>query len=277
MTDMTGRTPQLRVKLHPLVLLTITDFVTRHTLTKNTNKLLGVVLGDQDEHTISMRHAFEGKTAILQDHSDAIGFDETWVKDRIQQCKTDSAGISTRHLTLTVSDRDVHKAPALDPVAAFVVGSSDAALTDHHAALQQLQAIQDSRPVLLLVFHPDLIADGTLLDDQLPVSIYRPQDPGNLDFGYTQVDYEVDTDEAELAGLAFVAAGAANAKAVQVVTPHAHAAAKESSQSGVLSPGRDGKAAQAATSLAPTTTNEPMVDGGLSNQDEEGKRKKSIM
>lgn len=273
MTDMAGSAPRLRVKLHPLVLLTITDFVTRHTLTKNTNKLLGVVLGDQEEHTLSMRHAFEGKTAIPQDHSDAIGFDETWVKDRIQQCKIDSAGISTRHLTLTVSDRDVHKAPALDPVAAFMVGSSDAALTDHHAALQQLQAIQGSRPVLLLVFHPDLIADGTLLDDQLPVSIYRPQDLGNPDGGFTRVDYEVDTDEAELVGLGFVAAGAANAKAVQVVTPHAHAAAKESSQSGVLSPGRDGKAAQAATSPAPTTTSQPIsVDGGLSNQDEEGKR-----
>lgn len=49
----------LQVALHPLVLLTISDYITRHTLRRQEGPIVGALLGAQHGREISIEHAFE--------------------------------------------------------------------------------------------------------------------------------------------------------------------------------------------------------------------------
>jgi COP9 signalosome complex subunit 6 len=79
----------LHVALHPLVLLTISDYITRHTLRNQTEPIVGSLLGQQNGREITVEHVFE---ILLTDKADdATGekhsFDEGWFDQRLQQCK----------------------------------------------------------------------------------------------------------------------------------------------------------------------------------------------
>jgi COP9 signalosome complex subunit 6 len=50
---------ELQVILHPLVLLTVSDYITRHTLRNFKNPVVGALLGRQDGREITIEHAFE--------------------------------------------------------------------------------------------------------------------------------------------------------------------------------------------------------------------------
>lgn len=50
---------ELQVVLHPLVLLTISDYITRHTLRGLSGPVIGAVLGQHNGREITMEHAFE--------------------------------------------------------------------------------------------------------------------------------------------------------------------------------------------------------------------------
>lgn len=73
---------QLQIQLHPLVILTISDYITRHTLRRQQGPVVGAILGAQNGRDITMEHAFECKT--VQD-GDRVTFDDEWFKDRLQQ------------------------------------------------------------------------------------------------------------------------------------------------------------------------------------------------
>jgi COP9 signalosome complex subunit 6 len=45
--------------LHPLVLLTMSDYITRHTLREQRGPIIGAILGQQNGREITMEHAFE--------------------------------------------------------------------------------------------------------------------------------------------------------------------------------------------------------------------------
>jgi COP9 signalosome complex subunit 6 len=70
----------LHVALHPLVLLTISDYITRHTLRNLKGPVVGGILGQQNGREITAEHAFECK--MVGDH-----IDEAWFKTRLQQSK----------------------------------------------------------------------------------------------------------------------------------------------------------------------------------------------
>lgn len=53
---------ELQAVLHPLVLLTISDYITRHTLRQQEGPIVGVLLGQQNGREITIEHAFEAHT-----------------------------------------------------------------------------------------------------------------------------------------------------------------------------------------------------------------------
>jgi COP9 signalosome complex subunit 6 len=72
----------LRVALHPLVLLTISDYITRHTLRRYDTPVVGALLGQQNGRETTIEHAFECKA----DGADGT-LDGAWFATRLQQSK----------------------------------------------------------------------------------------------------------------------------------------------------------------------------------------------
>lgn len=73
------------VQLHPLVLLTITDCVTRHTLRQQTGPVVGAILGAQDGQNITMEVAFQAKLKSNEDGETIL--DDEWFSKRIEDCE----------------------------------------------------------------------------------------------------------------------------------------------------------------------------------------------
>lgn len=80
---------ELQAVLHPLVLLTISDYITRHTLRNLSIPVVGGLLGQQNGREITIEHAFECLTKSESNYegagSDVVLLDEEWFKDRLQQ------------------------------------------------------------------------------------------------------------------------------------------------------------------------------------------------
>jgi COP9 signalosome complex subunit 6 len=53
------KSSQVQAVLHPLVLLTISDYITRHTLREQKGPIIGALLGQQNGREITIEHAFE--------------------------------------------------------------------------------------------------------------------------------------------------------------------------------------------------------------------------
>jgi COP9 signalosome complex subunit 6 len=56
-------TSGVRAAVHPLVLLTISDYVTRHTLRNQTGPIIGALLGQKEDKSVTVEHAFDCKTS----------------------------------------------------------------------------------------------------------------------------------------------------------------------------------------------------------------------
>ncbi|KEQ71152.1 hypothetical protein M436DRAFT_12125, partial [Aureobasidium namibiae CBS 147.97] len=205
----------LSVQLHPLVLLTISDYITRHSMRKQEGPIVGAIIGQQNGRTITMEQAFQCKTKEI---GDKVLVDEEWFAERLEQFK------------------DVHKAPPLDLVAIFTLAPPSGPLPEHVPILQQLQhSYNDS--LMLLLFHPQTILDGALTGGKLPISIYESYyEPGseNADKGlqvdgwamgrqlqmrFRQLPFEVETGEAEMIAVDFVAKGSGSAAVHNSATP----------------------------------------------------------
>ncbi len=72
----------LQVALHPLVLLTISDYITRHTLRQQQGPVVGALLGEQNGREITIEHAFD---CLLTEVEDEIVLNQAWFEDRLQQ------------------------------------------------------------------------------------------------------------------------------------------------------------------------------------------------
>jgi COP9 signalosome complex subunit 6 len=55
----TQKGSDLQVILHPLVLLTISDYITRHTLRQQNGPIIGALLGKHDGREITVEFAFD--------------------------------------------------------------------------------------------------------------------------------------------------------------------------------------------------------------------------
>lgn len=199
---------RLSVQLHPLAILTISDYTTRHVLRQQTGPIVGAIMGAQNGRNISMENAFECKTEANKDGEAQL--DSGWFHDRLQQYK------------------DVHKAPPLDFVAWFTLTPASGP-ESHHLAIHN-QILRDyNESALLLAFHPSSVAQGASNGGKLPFTVYESVYEAGTDDGdrmmqaagegpslvlrFKELSYSIETGDAEMIGVDFVARGGANAEA----------------------------------------------------------------
>jgi COP9 signalosome complex subunit 6 len=72
----------LQAALHPLVLLTISDYITRHTLREQPGPIIGALLGQQNGREVTIEHAFECNTSV---EDGQIIIDAGWFSRRLGQ------------------------------------------------------------------------------------------------------------------------------------------------------------------------------------------------
>jgi COP9 signalosome complex subunit 6 len=74
----------LHVQLHPLVLLTISDHITRHTARQLESPIVGGLLGQTQGRDISVEYAFQFPTTVNDDHE--VVLVQPWFEERLKQC-----------------------------------------------------------------------------------------------------------------------------------------------------------------------------------------------
>lgn len=75
---------ELQIILHPLVLLTISDYITRHTLRGQDGPIIGALLGQQSGRTYTIEHAFDVHTVT---EGGFVKVQEEYFKSRLDQSK----------------------------------------------------------------------------------------------------------------------------------------------------------------------------------------------
>ena len=87
-------TSGLKIALHPLALLSVSDYITRHTLRQNTGPIVGALLGTQQGRDIAIEQAFEVKVLSGNDQrvslhggEEEIVLDLEWFSKRLKLCK----------------------------------------------------------------------------------------------------------------------------------------------------------------------------------------------
>ncbi|RMZ86073.1 hypothetical protein DV737_g167, partial [Chaetothyriales sp. CBS 132003] len=259
------------VSLHPLVLLTASDQITRHRVRGDKGPVGGILLGQQKGQEITAEHAFAA--AFEKNESGQDVFRREWLEERIQQY------------------RDVHKAPALDVVGWFTLCSAAGPLPEFIPLHTQLNSINEG--AILLAIHPEAFEFTQAVNQKLPITLYESvlesETAANAnDESSMQVDgdeptelkfrilpYTVETDEAEMIAINYVAKGAGSAAAVaeqphikkaEVSTPPEHADAPQHGVSALAAPNKKGKSR--ATPPAPdSTTDSKETDGEAADPD----------
>ncbi|KAI1822805.1 COP9 signalosome-like protein subunit 6 [Xylaria intraflava] len=200
----------LQAVLHPLVLLTISDYITRHTLREQPGPIVGALLGQQNGREITIEHAFECATRMGDDD---FVLDAEWFDQRLTQMKT------------------MYSSPQLDLVGWYTLlpksGPTPSVLTIHNLFLSK-----HNESSLLLAFHPEESVKhdaGSRLPLTIYESNYEADEPKNeqgedkemrdgeppLKLRFRELPYSVETGEAEMISMDFVARGAGNATAVE--------------------------------------------------------------
>ena len=75
----------LTIALHPLVLLTVSDHITRHRVREEAGPVIGALLGLQKGRETTIEHAFQCRSLTSPDGD--IILDQSWFEERLQQCK----------------------------------------------------------------------------------------------------------------------------------------------------------------------------------------------
>ncbi|KAK8052025.1 hypothetical protein PG993_003410 [Apiospora rasikravindrae] len=200
----------LQAVLHPLVLLTISDYITRHTLREIKGPIVGALMGQQNGREITIEHAFECATTVKD--GDVV-LQPDWFATRLDQMRT------------------IHKAPQLDLVGWYTVtpktGPMPSVLPIHNWLLSE-----HNESSLLLAFHSEEAVDHSA-GSKLPLTIYESNlevDEPKADHGedkemrdgdaplklkFRELPYSVETGEAEMVSMDFVVRGAGNATAIE--------------------------------------------------------------
>ena len=226
----------LRAALHPLVLLTISDYITRHTLTHQTQPIVGALLGQQNGREITIEVAYDVRLAPSPSHEQNTEWqlDDEFFAVRLAQYK------------------EVHKDPALDLVGWWTVSAASGpgaeVLGVHHHVLHTY-----NEAALLLAFCPESVKDeaGAQLQQQqlggkLPLTIYETVyesnrrgdadadamqvegEPEPLELRFKELGYDIATGEAEMIGVDSVARGSGAATAGDGAGPKTAATAPAS-------------------------------------------------
>ena len=182
----------LNVQLHPLVLLTISDYITRHSIRQQEGPAIGAIIGQQNGRNYTLEIAYECKLAA--DASSGVQLDADWFNTRLEMYK------------------EVHKEPALDLVALFMLGPVEGPQSAHLPLLQQVKSITGSDNIMLLLFHPEMV--DSLQGGKLPISLYEAVEETENNIRFRELAYDVETNDAERIGVDFVAKGGGSATAV---------------------------------------------------------------
>ncbi|KAI5362225.1 Putative COP9 signalosome subunit 6, MPN domain-containing protein [Septoria linicola] len=181
----------LNVQLHPLVLLTMSDYITRHSIRQQDGPAVGAIIGQQTGRSFTLEFAFECKLAADTSH---VQLDTDWFRTRLEMYK------------------EVHKEPALDLVALFTTGRAGGPYPPHLPALNQAKYITGLDNILLLLFHPENVDD--LQGGKLPISLFEAVEETEGKTKFKELAYDVETGDAERIGVDFVAKGSGSATAV---------------------------------------------------------------
>lgn len=75
----------LHIQLHPLILLSISDHITRHAARQQQGPIIGALLGQQDGREITLEHTFE--CLVAPDENGEAQLQHDWFVERVKQCK----------------------------------------------------------------------------------------------------------------------------------------------------------------------------------------------
>ncbi|RHZ44549.1 COP9 signalosome complex subunit 6 [Aspergillus thermomutatus] len=201
----------LHIQLHPLVLLSISDHITRHAARSQQGPIIGALLGQQNGRVITLEHAFE--CVVTEGANGELQLLHDWFVERVKQFK------------------DVHKSPALDFVGWWSTASPsgpDASQLPIHR--QILQSYNES--AVFLAFHPSQVQAALRNGAKLPLTIYESVYEGEnatenskamqvdgeeqlLSIRFRELPFSVETGEAEMIGIETVARSARTAAALQ--------------------------------------------------------------
>ena len=199
MTSQPTRVSALTVHLHPLALLSASDYITRHTVRELEGGIAGALLGQQLGRVTTAEYAFECKT-IRTSNGDEL-LDEDWFENRLQQYK------------------EVHQQPPLEFVGWFSITSRNG--PDEQQTLVHHQLLKYNDSAILLGLHPADDVENEALADKLPITVYEgeieagskpPESGGKLSIGrpgipktrFLEVPYTVVTAEAEMIGVSAI-------------------------------------------------------------------------
>ncbi|KAM0250061.1 hypothetical protein ACHAQJ_008754 [Trichoderma viride] len=206
------KSSQVQAVLHPLVLLTISDYITRHTLREQKGPIIGALLGQQNGREITIEHAFECHVSEAPQVEGGYLIDSVRFGSRLEQMCL------------------VHKDRKLDFVGWYTLlsssGPSSTILPIHSQILESW-----NESAVLLGFHPQEVIQHSV-GGKLPLTIYesnyevddtktendgedKKMEDGDstLKLKFREVPYSVETDETEMISMNYVASGGGNATA----------------------------------------------------------------
>ncbi|KAJ6007680.1 hypothetical protein N7540_011656 [Penicillium herquei] len=187
----------LHIQLHPLVLLTISDHITRHAARQQQGRVLGALLGQQNGQVITLEHAFECPTTTGPNGE--VLLPGEWFEERVKQFK------------------DVHKAPPLEHVGWWSTSPATGPDASHLPIHRQL--LQDyNESAIFLAFHPSQLQASESHNAKLPLTIYESVlEGGNANdaskdmqidgeesapgLRFRELRYSVETEESEMIGV----------------------------------------------------------------------------
>lgn len=76
----------LHIQLHPLILLTISDHITRHAARSQQGPIVGALLGQQNGREITLEHVFE--CIVNEGPNGDLQIPQDWFVERVKQCKS---------------------------------------------------------------------------------------------------------------------------------------------------------------------------------------------
>ncbi|KAE8354282.1 hypothetical protein BDV28DRAFT_131221 [Aspergillus coremiiformis] len=197
----------LHIQLHPLILLTISDHITRFAARSQQGPILGALLGQQHGREITLEHAFECR--VEEGPNGEPQLPNEWFNERVKQFK------------------DVHKVPALDLVGWWSTAPPSGPNASHLPIHRQI--LQDyNESAVFLAFHPSLVQGASENGGKLPLTVYESVYEGDnvaesektmqvdgeeqsLSIRFRELPYFVETGEAEMIGIDTVARSARNA------------------------------------------------------------------
>ncbi|RDA85285.1 hypothetical protein CP532_5933 [Ophiocordyceps camponoti-leonardi (nom. inval.)] len=204
------KSSQLQAVLHPLVLLGISDYITRHSLRNQKGPIVGALLGQQNGREITIEHVFD---CHIRSAPEVEG-----------GCLLAADRFAARLEQMTM----VHKDRKLELVGWYTLlpasGPTPAVVPIHS---QILQGWNDS--ALLLGFHPEEALKDSV-GGKLPLTIYESNyevdetnnnnagdgdedkrmddgDAAALKLRFREVPYSVETDDTEMISMNYVADG----------------------------------------------------------------------